>query len=45
MKVNRWFAYVLLSLVVALSAFGCNTVRGVGQDIKQGGQAIEDAAR
>ena len=37
---------LLLSLVVlsvfALSA--CNTVRGVGQDIKKAGDKIEDAA-
>lgn len=32
----------LIAALVTLSA--CNTVEGVGQDIKAGGQAIENAA-
>ena len=36
---------VLLSLVAALVLSGCNTVQGVGKDLKQGGEAIERAAR
>jgi predicted small secreted protein len=31
-------AVVLLTLVVAQ---GCNTVRGVGKDVEQGGKAIQ----
>jgi entericidin B len=34
--------FALLSAVVLLSA--CNTVRGVGQDIEKGGEAIQKAA-
>jgi entericidin B len=36
----------LLSLIVAVMAAvaGCNTVAGVGKDMKAGGQAIENAA-
>jgi predicted small secreted protein len=38
----------LLSLVgfviAALAMTGCNTVEGVGKDVKAGGQAIEKAA-
>jgi len=30
-------------LIVALAA--CNTVQGVGKDIKKGGEAIEKAAK
>jgi entericidin B len=35
-----------LSLIVAVVAAiaGCNTVAGVGKDMKAGGQAIENAA-
>lgn len=33
----------LIAALVTLSA--CNTVEGVGQDIKAGGQAIENAAQ
>ena len=35
----------LLSLIgVALALAACNTVEGMGKDIKAGGQAIEKAA-
>ncbi len=30
-------------IVLALLASGCNTVQGVGKDLKQGGEAIERA--
>jgi predicted small secreted protein len=36
---------VLLSLVAALVLSGCNTVQGVGKDLKQGGEAIERAGK
>ncbi|MBE0619585.1 MAG: entericidin A/B family lipoprotein [Burkholderiales bacterium] len=36
---------VLLSLVAALVLSGCNTMQGVGKDLKQGGEAIERAAK
>ncbi len=36
----------LLSLVTfAFALAGCNTLRGMGQDIQKAGSAIEDAAR
>jgi predicted small secreted protein len=31
-------------ILAALFLAGCNTVEGMGKDIKKGGQAIEDAA-
>jgi entericidin B len=36
-----------LIAVLALAGFvaGCNTMEGAGQDIKQGGQKIEDSAQ
>ncbi len=34
---------VLLAVVATLCA--CNTVQGVGKDIKKGGEAIEKAAK
>ncbi len=37
-----------LSLIVAACAFlvaGCNTVRGIGQDIERGGEAIQKAVK
>ena len=36
---------VLLTLVAALMLSGCNTVEGVGKDLKQGGEAIERAVK
>ncbi|MGP1675631.1 MAG: entericidin A/B family lipoprotein [Burkholderiales bacterium] len=36
---------VLLLLVAAFVLSGCNTVEGVGKDLKQGGAAIERAAK
>jgi predicted small secreted protein len=46
-KMNRKMV-ALLSLIgfaIAASAVaGCNTVEGVGKDVKAGGQAIEKAA-
>jgi len=35
-----------LSLIAALLGLsGCNTVKGVGQDIQKAGEKIEDAAK
>ena len=39
---NKRLSLVLLAL--ALLA-GCNTINGVGKDIKAGGQAIEDVSK
>jgi len=36
---------ILLSLPAALVLSGCHTVEGVGKDLKQGGEAIERAAK
>ncbi len=42
MKKSMTIPFLALA-VVFLSA--CNTVKGVGQDVKAGGEAIEDTAR
>ncbi len=36
---------VLLALIAAFVLSACNTVAGVGKDLKQGGEAIERAAK
>ena len=36
---------VLLSLVAVLALSSCNTMQGLGKDLKQGGEAIERAAK
>lgn len=35
---------ILLAAAFALALAGCNTVEGLGKDIKKGGEAIEKAA-
>ncbi|KAA0216757.1 MAG: entericidin, EcnA/B family [Leptolyngbya sp. PLA3] len=42
-RFGRVFMGALLS-AVCLAVTACNTVEGVGKDIKAGGQAIENAA-
>lgn len=44
MRVVKQLALVSMLAVLALGLTGCNTVRGAGKDLKQGGQAIENAA-
>ncbi len=39
---KHYVAILLLGLTLFVA--GCNTMRGVGQDIESGGEAIEDAA-
>jgi predicted small secreted protein len=36
---------ILLVIAAALVAAGCNTVEGLGKDIRKGGEVIEDTAR
>ena len=38
--------FTLVAIALALAALlpGCNTMRGMGQDVKQAGNAIERAA-
>ncbi len=35
---------VVFSLLAAVALSACNTVEGMGKDLKQGGEAIERAA-
>ena len=35
---------MLLVLALVLLTQGCNTMRGVGQDIEEGGEAVQRAA-
>ena len=40
----RMLKMMVVSLCVIAIAAGCNTMRGMGQDIEKGGAAIEKAA-
>ena len=35
---------VLVSIVSATALAGCNTMRGLGQDVERGGEKVQDAA-
>ncbi|WP_251977625.1 entericidin A/B family lipoprotein [Salinicola avicenniae] len=41
---KRLIALTLLALFGAGALAGCNTVGGAGQDIEEGGEAVQDAA-
>jgi predicted small secreted protein len=43
-KRMKKFCVAVLLFAVMLSLSGCNTIRGIGQDIERGGQAIKKAA-
>ncbi|MCM2327614.1 MAG: entericidin A/B family lipoprotein [Lysobacter sp.] len=36
---------IFLAIAVLFAAAGCNTVEGLGKDIKKGGEVIEDTAK
>jgi predicted small secreted protein len=36
---------VMLALSIVVTLSGCNTVKGVGQDLQKAGEKIEDAAK
>jgi len=38
-------AYAILAALAALALGACNTVEGIGKDVKKGGEAIEKAAK
>lgn len=37
---RKFFAFVAAAVLLA----GCNTIEGIGKDVKKGGEAIEKAA-
>jgi predicted small secreted protein len=39
------FVTIVLSLLAVLALSACNTMEGIGQDIKKAGGALEDAAK
>lgn len=36
---------LLMSALLALALAGCNTVKGIGQDLEKAGQTIEGASK
>lgn len=44
MKINLKIIAISFAFISTLFLSGCNTARGVGQDVQSGGQIIENAA-
>lgn len=44
MHVLKKSILLLFALFLLVSVSGCNTMRGIGKDLKKGGEAIERAA-
>ena len=42
---NLRFFIVLSTLIALLALAGCNTVKGIGQDLQKVGEKIEDASK
>lgn len=42
---SRVYAVSILLSVIVLCLSACNTIEGIGKDIKKGGQAIEKSAK
>ncbi len=43
-RLKRYLALIVTALTLVAALTGCNTTEGVGQDIEEGGEAIQDAA-
>ena len=44
---TRWKKLLATSFILLITAgalAGCNTIAGAGQDVEEGGQAVQDAA-
>jgi entericidin B len=44
MQIPRKFRLLLALVVPALAIAGCNTVKGIGQDLEKGGEAVQKAS-
>jgi predicted small secreted protein len=44
MKTKRFVTALISSLLLIIALQACNTMKGAGEDIQEGGRAIEDAA-
>ena len=44
MKLAKKAALWCLLIICIIAISGCNTIRGAGEDIEQGGKAIQNAA-
>lgn len=41
---KSWLVPTAICVVLAVTAAGCNTVKGAGRDIERGGEKIQGAA-
>ena len=45
MKTSRIAAFIAMAMALAFALGACNTVQGVGKDMKKAGEKIEDSAK
>ena len=44
-KIPMKTVHLLIAMSLAVALSGCNTVKGVGQDLQKAGEKIEDVAK
>ena len=44
MKFRGMFIWLFAMVLAAMSLMGCNTMRGAGLDLQEGGKALQNAA-
>jgi predicted small secreted protein len=44
MSIVKQIVVAALIMTVTISGLSCNTIKGAGRDIQEGGEAVEDAA-
>ena len=43
-KILKAFSFFAVLIVLCFAGTGCNTIKGMGEDIESGGEAIQGAA-
>jgi entericidin B len=44
MNIAKRTLAVICTILMGLALAGCNTLHGVGEDVEQGGEAVQDVA-
>ena len=44
MMMKRILGIFLIVILLGVTTVGCNTIRGVGEDVEDAGEAVQDAA-
>ncbi len=44
MQINRWTKLTAAALLTTVVLTGCNTVKGLGEDVQRGGEKVSQSA-